>query len=165
LLVAGEGPALGHLHALAERLELGDHVRFLGYLDRATALRDCYSAADVFVFGSTTETQGLVLLEAMAMGLPTVAVPAMGTVDILGPGRGCVATTVEADRFAADLCALLADGPRRARLARDAVDYVETVWAASATARRLAEFYRETLARRIGTSGITRLDTAASAAH
>ena len=64
-------------------------MRFLGYFERGGELQDCYSAADVFVFSSLTETQGLVLLEAMAQGVPVVAIPRMGTIDILGPGLGC----------------------------------------------------------------------------
>jgi 1,2-diacylglycerol 3-alpha-glucosyltransferase len=75
LVVAGEGPALPALRRQAEALRLEDHVRFVGYLPRDGGLRDCYAAADVFTFASQTETQGLVLLEAMAIGLPVLAIP------------------------------------------------------------------------------------------
>ena len=68
LVIAGEGPALDALHRQASRLGLSDNLMFVGYLDRATGLLDCYRSADVFVFASRTETQGLVLLEAMARG-------------------------------------------------------------------------------------------------
>jgi glycosyltransferase involved in cell wall biosynthesis len=89
LLITGEGPALPDLRRQAECLGLKDAVRFLGYLDRHEALPDAYAAADAFVFASRTETQGLVLLEAMAQGCPVVAQSVMGTADILGPQRGC----------------------------------------------------------------------------
>ena len=85
LVIAGEGPALGHLRALVSRLGLAGSVLFVGYLDRQTELPDCYAAADLFAFASRTETQGLVLLEAMAAGLPVVALAEMGTCDILTP--------------------------------------------------------------------------------
>ena len=88
LVIAGEGPARADLQRQAQALGLSDAVRFIGYLDRRQELPDCYAAAEVFVFASRTETQGLVLLEAMASGLPVIALAAMGTVDILGPGRG-----------------------------------------------------------------------------
>ena len=65
---------------------LAESVCFVGYLDRATALLDCYRAADVFVFASPTETQGLVLLEAMAQGAPVVSTAVMGTIDVLAGG-------------------------------------------------------------------------------
>ena len=68
LVIAGEGPARGHLQRLASQLGLERNMLFLGYLDRRNALLDCYCAGDAFVFASRTETQGLVLLEAMALG-------------------------------------------------------------------------------------------------
>jgi hypothetical protein len=58
---------------------------FVGYLPRDGGLRDCYAAADVFTFASHTETQGLVLLEAMAIGLPVLAIPALGAAEIIAP--------------------------------------------------------------------------------
>jgi hypothetical protein len=145
LLVAGEGPALQHLQNLVGRLGLQEYVRFIGYLDRARSLLDCYSAADVFVFGSTTETQGLVLLEAMAMGLPVVAIPAMGARDILQPQQGCRCTTEDPDRFAEDVAAVLADAGSRRVLGEQAKAYAQD-WSAPATATRLAQFYHRIVA-------------------
>ena len=66
LMIAGEGPALAHLRNHVHAAHLEEFVRFIGYLDREAELPDCYAAADAFVFASRTETQGLVLLEAMA---------------------------------------------------------------------------------------------------
>ena len=63
---------------------------FVGYLDRRGALFDCYRAADAFVFASRTETQGLVLLEAMALGVAVISTAVMGTPDIVGPKRGAL---------------------------------------------------------------------------
>src|SRR5437868_1298016 len=88
LIVAGEGPALAHCRSYAESLGLSPHVRFVGYLSRDSALLDCYKAGDLFVFSSKTETQGLVLLEAMALGVPVVSTAYMGTADIVKPQRG-----------------------------------------------------------------------------
>ena len=76
-VVAGIGPALD---ALRRR---HPEARFLGVLepDRLAAL---YSAADVFVFPSRTDTFGLVLLEALACGTPVAAYPVQGPLDVLG---------------------------------------------------------------------------------
>lgn len=146
LVIAGEGPALPHLEQLAAKLDLGQHIRFIGYLDRANALIDCYRASDVFVFGSTTETQGLVLLEAMAMGVPVVAIPAMGAKDILLPQQGCVCANNEVEDFASKLGRLLGDMKHRKQLADEARRFAQT-WSAPATAERLAAFYRQVKAR------------------
>ena len=80
LMIAGEGPAMGDLRRRVQQLGLAAHVIFIGYLDRRQDLPACYAAADVFAFASRTETQGLVLLEAMAAALPVVALSAMPVV-------------------------------------------------------------------------------------
>lgn len=140
-LITGEGPAEKALRRRAEDLGIAGNVRFLGYLDRQHELPDCYSAADVFIFASRTETQGLVLLEAMAMGLPVVALAAMGTKDILGPGRGGVAPADDVADFAAAIDRLMTDPALRHRLSAEAREYARE-WADDRMAGRLAELYR-----------------------
>ncbi|MCC6207252.1 MAG: glycosyltransferase [Gammaproteobacteria bacterium] len=140
LLIAGEGPAEPHLHRLAQRLDLEANVAFAGYLDRATALLDCYAAADVFVFSSRTETQGLVLLEAMAMGRPVVAQAVMGTRDVLREGEGALIAENDVHDFARKVLALLGDRELHKQLSRRALDYART-WSNESCARRLEEYY------------------------
>lgn len=142
LVVAGEGPALTALRREADRLGLGDSVRFVGYLDRHADLPDCYAAADVFVFASRTETQGLVLLEAMAAGLPVVALAEMGTVDILAPQRGARIAPADVAGFAAVLATVLDDHELRQQLSQEARRYSQE-WSDRLMAARLATLYRE----------------------
>lgn len=144
LLVTGDGPALPHLKRRATELGLTEHVHFLGYLDRARTLPDCYAAADVFAFASKTETQGLVLLEAMASGCPVVALSEMGTRDILEPRRGCRIAPDDPDRFAHTLAELLEDRWLRVRLGAEARVYAAE-WSDDAMAARLAACYRGVL--------------------
>ena len=140
LLIAGEGPAALSLRAQAARLGLDGSVRFLGYFDRDGELQDCYRAADVFVFSSLTETQGLVLLEAMAQGVPVVAIPRMGTIDILGPGLGCRHAPNDCRGFAQVVGGLLADEGARRALGAQAREYAES-WASIRMAERLSTLY------------------------
>ena len=116
LLIAGEGPAAASLRAMAAQIGVGESIRFMGYFNRDTELQDCYNAADLFVFASLTETQGLVLLEAMAQSVPVVAIPRMGTVDILSPELGCQQAPEDIDGFATAVLELLGDSDRRRRL-------------------------------------------------
>jgi glycosyltransferase involved in cell wall biosynthesis len=144
LVVCGEGPALARLTRLAHELGLADAVRFVGYLDRATRLLDCYRAADAFVFASRTETQGLVLLEAMALGVPVVSTAVMGTRDIVGPERGALVAADDEHDFASKVIALLRDPQLRARLSAEGRAYAGT-WGAAPLAERLEAFYRRVL--------------------
>jgi len=149
LIVAGEGPALRHCKQLAERLGLANNVRFVGYLDREGELLDCYRAGDVFVFASRTETQGLVLLEAMALGTPVVSTAHMGTRDILEAQRGAVIAPDDEQGFADVVERLLRDPDRRRSLADDAVVQAAN-WSAAAMSERLVGLYETVIADHCG---------------
>jgi 1,2-diacylglycerol 3-alpha-glucosyltransferase len=140
LIVAGEGPALAHCRAYVDALGLSAQVRFVGYLARDGELLDCYRAGDLFVFSSRTETQGLVLLEAMALGVPVVSTAYMGTADIVNPGRGALAAPDDEVGFATRVIELLDDPQRRAAMSVEARAHAAT-WSASALAGRLADLY------------------------
>jgi glycosyltransferase involved in cell wall biosynthesis len=141
MIVAGEGPALEHCKTYAQALGLTKHVRFVGYLSRDSALLDCYKAGDLFVFSSKTETQGLVLLEAMALGVPVVSTAHMGTADIVKPERGARMAPDDEAGFADIVVQLLNDPQTRAAMAHEAKAHAAT-WSASAMTTRLIDFYR-----------------------
>ena len=142
LVIAGEGPALLHLrHVVADR-GLQEVVRFIGYLDRVTDLPSCYAAADVFVFASRTETQGLVLLEAMATGLPVVSLAEMGTIDILGARRGALVPEDNPCAFSLALTRILRDPDLRLHLGEEARAYAME-WSDETLAGRMADLYRQ----------------------
>lgn len=140
LLITGEGPALPNLRVRVDRAGLNEHIRFIGYLDRHSELHDCYRAADLFVFASKTETQGLVLLEAMALGIPVVALAEMGTRDILEPERGCRIAPDDPERFAALVAQLLADRAGLRRLGTEAREHAAG-WRTEEMSRRLVALY------------------------
>jgi 1,2-diacylglycerol 3-alpha-glucosyltransferase len=142
LVIAGEGPAGGPLRAQVSALGLARHVHFAGYLARDSALLDCYAAANVFVFASRTETQGLVLLEAMAQGAPVVSTAELGTRSILVPGSGALIVPEEVEAFAAAVVRVLGDPGLRAGLAARGRAYARS-WSSAAMARRLAELYAQ----------------------
>jgi glycosyltransferase involved in cell wall biosynthesis len=81
-VIVGDGPARAHLQA-----RYPDAV-FLG-TRHGTELASIYASADVFVFSSKTDTFGLVMLEALATGVPVAGYPVQGPLDIIGAeGRG-----------------------------------------------------------------------------
>jgi 1,2-diacylglycerol 3-alpha-glucosyltransferase len=144
-VIAGEGPARDSLRQLAARLGLAEDVYFVGYLDRDSELLDCYAAADVFVFASRTETQGLVLLEAMAQGAPLVSTARLGTRSILKEGCGALILAEELGPFAAAAVRVLKDAPLRATLCAAGRRYARE-WSSLVMARRLQELYRSVTA-------------------
>jgi glycosyltransferase involved in cell wall biosynthesis len=82
-VVVGDGPALASLRARYPRAHyLGAH--------QGEKLAKIYASADVFVFPSRTDTFGIVLLEAMASGLPVAAFPVPGPIDVVGPCAGAL---------------------------------------------------------------------------
>ncbi len=149
MLIAGEGPAEGHIKALIASLDLGMNVRLLGNMDRGRTLRDCYQAADVFVFASRTETQGLVLLEAMAQGAPVVSTAVMGTADVLAGLQGATISPEREDEFARLTQEILRDPDRRAMLGRLAVADAQT-WSSHRLTRRLVDLYSNVSAASAG---------------
>lgn len=146
LLIAGEGPALQSLQEYVRNHGLNDSVRFVGYLDRTHELPDCYAAADLFVFSSHTETQGLVLLEAMAAGLPVVALAKMGTCDILVEESGALAPPDELDAFAAAMVKVASDPALRMQMREKGRVWAAT-WSDEALTARLADLYRQLVNR------------------
>ena len=129
------------MHKLAKTLNIENNVKFIGYLDRNTELNACYQAADVFVFASKSETQGLVLLEAMAQGTPVVAIAELGTASILVEGMGALIATENTLEFAELVHQLLIYPEQRIDLGQKAKAYALERWTAKVQAERLVKFY------------------------
>ena len=112
LVIAGAGPEERRLRAAAP-----EGTIFLGFLERQTALPALYASADAFVFASTTETLGLVVLEAMASGLSVIAAPAGGVAEHLrGNENGLAYAANDVDACADAMVRLASDGALSARL-------------------------------------------------
>jgi glycosyltransferase involved in cell wall biosynthesis len=139
--VAGQGPAEKSLHKLAADLDLDDNIKFIGYLDRNAELNACYQAADIFVFSSKSETQGLVLLEAMAQGTPVVAIAELGTASILIEGQGALIAPDNIKGFAEKVHQLLQYPQDRYELGKVALTYATENWTAKLQVERMLHFY------------------------
>lgn len=107
LVVAGDGPHRAELERLAAATGVTAATRFLGAVAR-DELPDLYATADAFVMPSTTETQGLVLAEALAAGAFVIAAEAPQNRDVLGDAGLIVAPSPEA--FGAALKAIPREG-------------------------------------------------------
>ncbi|MDE5933118.1 MAG: glycosyltransferase, partial [Lachnospiraceae bacterium] len=93
LAVVGDGPYKEQLCRLAEELDIREDIAFVGAVPNEKVKNYC-RASDLFLFSSLSETQGIVLLEAMAAGTPVLAVRAPGIQDVVVNGRNGYMTTV-----------------------------------------------------------------------
>jgi glycosyltransferase involved in cell wall biosynthesis len=140
LVIAGTGPCEDELRAAAPA-----GVTFLGFLERRSRLPDLYANCDAFVFASVTETLGLVVLEAMASGLPVIAIPAGGVSDHLRDGRnGLACREGDVQGMALAMVRMATEWGLSRRLARGARHSVEKLsW--NREIERLDRSYREVI--------------------
>jgi 1,2-diacylglycerol 3-alpha-glucosyltransferase len=146
LIIAGEGPARKALQRRVEQLQLSANVAFVGYLQRGQPLWNCYAAGDAFVFASRTETQGLVLLEAMALGVPVISTAELGTCDVLKDCAGAVLAEGNVEEFAAKTLEVLGDRELRLALSGRAREDAAR-WSIEPTTRTLIGYYETMLGR------------------
>lgn len=152
-LVVGRGPAAEGLRALFAATELSGRVHMVGALE-GPRLADAYHAMDVFAFSSKSETQGMVLTEAMAAGVPVVALDASGVRELVQDGEQGrllrdenVAGFAEAIRWVYEL-------PRAARRRlQDAARRRAREWSMPNTAERALAVYDSLLGHAIAGSG------------
>ncbi len=140
-VIAGEGPARVSLEHEVRKRAISEYVRFIGYLDRHTELNNCYSAADIFIFSSRTETQGLVLLEAMAQGVPVVSTAELGTRDVLQDGAGVWIAQEEVADFSSNIIKMLDHAQLRRELGELGRAYANE-WSAAKQANKMLTFYK-----------------------
>lgn len=145
LVITGEGPAEESIKHSIEKLGISNKVRMIGYLDRSHELIACYKAADIFVFASKSETQGLVLLEAMAQGTAVVAIAELGTKSILIEGEGVLIAKDDINDFADKVSVLLSDAPKRQMIGEKGRQYAQEKWGAGVLAKKVAKFYKSTI--------------------
>jgi 1,2-diacylglycerol 3-alpha-glucosyltransferase len=148
MVITGEGPAVKSLQAKSRELGIENNVQFIGYLDRNTELNACYQSADVFVFASKSETQGLVLLEAMAQGTPVVAIAELGTASILIEGQGARIASDNVVEFADKVHGVITQPKLRNKLGNAGKAYASSFWSAGAKAEQMIHFYQDLIVRK-----------------
>jgi glycosyltransferase involved in cell wall biosynthesis len=143
LLLVGGGPGEEECRARIASLGLEDRVHLTGYLSRGEVF-DCLADSDVFVFPSLTDTQGLVVLEAMALGCPCVALRSGAVEDILRHDEDGLLVEPTAEALAAGIGRVLESEDLRGRLAGQARRRAEE-FSAGKMAVRLSEVYASLL--------------------
>ena len=115
LLLVGDGQEKKNLISLSKKLGIEKSVIFAGLID-PVALPEIYSEADLFLFASQTETQGMVILEALASGVPVIAVEDTVFQDVIQNNQNGFLLAKDNKIFADKITTLLKDEAERKRL-------------------------------------------------
>jgi glycosyltransferase involved in cell wall biosynthesis len=144
-LLVGYGPSVDEVERIFRERGVADRLHHPGALD-GRPLADAYHAADVFAFASKTETQGMVLAEAMTAGVPVVALDAAGVREVVRDGEnGRLLSEEDAEAFAAALSVIAAsDEPARERMRRAALETAKE-FAMPRCAERVIALYEDVL--------------------
>ncbi len=142
-LVVGDGPWREELKAVFEKHGVAERLLLAGKRT-GSVLREAYRAMDVFVFTSKSETQGMVVAEAMAAGMPVVALNASGVREVVRDGENglLLPAGASAEEFAQAI-AQCAEGDRRAAFGKGAQETAKQ-FSREQSARRALAFYDET---------------------
>lgn len=147
LALIGEGPERERLEKLAFRLGLCENVVFVGKVPNSEIKNYC-AAADLFLFASTSETQGIVSLESMAAKTPVLAVDATGTRDIVKNGVNGYLTEEIPEKFAEKLVWILQQDTVLADNLRDGAWHTAALYSEEATAIRAVSCYEKAVQNR-----------------
>ena len=144
LALVGDGPYRGQLEKIFENTK----TNFIGYLS-GEELASAYASGDIFLFPSSTETLGLVLLEAMAAGCPVIGANKGGIPDIINNGiNGCLYNPDEKDNGERSLIEatkkILADKNKKEAMRKEARKEAEQ-WNWNQATLQLQKYYAETL--------------------
>ncbi|HHD56518.1 MAG TPA: glycosyltransferase family 4 protein, partial [Desulfobulbaceae bacterium] len=142
-LLVGDGPEKGRLMDKVKRLGLAETIIFTGNLPPHEVVR-CYLAADLFVFASTSETQGMVLLEAMAGGCPVVAVRASGVYDLVKDGSNGFAVAESTGAWAARIITVMEDNRLLTAMSANSREFSEN-YSVEKITERVLRLYRRVL--------------------
>lgn len=137
LVVVGDGPCRNELEKLAKKLNLEEEIVFAGKVPNEQVKNYC-KAADLFLFASESETQGIVILEAMAASTPVLAINATGVCDVVVNGRNGYMTDASEEEYINKLSFILEQD--REYLEKGAIETAEK-YEMQEIAKRAALYY------------------------
>ncbi len=146
LLLIGDGPYRKQCEQLAASLGAAEHTVFTGYLPHDEVF-DCLAESTVFAFPSLTDTQGVVVLEAMAVGCPPVAVRSGAVEDVIESGRNGLIVEPNPEALAEGVIRVLESDEFRRSLAGEAQARAEE-FSSGRMAARLSQLYERLLEER-----------------
>ena len=147
LVATGHGAAESGLKALAQKLGVGRHVKFTGFLSRAT-LPHAYKTADVFAMMSTSDSQSIALMQAYSSGVPAVCARARGLPDYTPKEAGFLVEPGDYKALAEKIKLLLNDAGLRERMGTSAVEFAKK-FSPGKIADEWERIYRDAITRNL----------------
>ncbi len=144
LLIVGNGPAMEELRQLVQSLGVEEEVIFTGAVGNEE-IQHYYKIAYLFTITSTSESFGIVIIEALASGIPVLAVRAPGAVDILTDGLDGLLTEDDVEQFASALEKLIREPELREELSQGVLKTSEQ-YSINVISERMLNLYREVIA-------------------
>jgi glycosyltransferase involved in cell wall biosynthesis len=142
-LIVGDGPHRETLQKKVKQNNADNYIFFTGYIQREK-LKYLYAYADVFIFASKTEAQGLVIIESMKCGTPVVAIGEMGIKDVMGRNLGGFMVEDNIDEFCEKTLLLLKDKYLHQQKSREARQYADE-WTNETSALKMQDLYNSVL--------------------
>lgn len=152
LVIVGDGPQKAWLKRLAEELHIADNVVFTGKQESERVVY-FYQLADLLLFPSITETQGLVTLEAMAGGAPVIAIDAAGSSSMIDNGVNGILVKGDKNLFAQATIELLTNEMKYRIMKKNALKKAEELSINKMT-QRLLHAYQGLLSNRVNVCNI-----------
>jgi len=144
-LVSGEGYLMAELKKYCEENEIASQVFFSGVVSR-DEIKDYYAAGDIFVHGSKSETQGMILTEAMYSGLPIVAVCATGVISLVQNNKNGFLTCVTGEKeFAYLVTKLILDKNLRQKTGQESARIARENFTSIVCAKKMLEVYEKAI--------------------
>ena len=146
-VIVGGGRGLGKILSRVSKMNASQMIHFTGYVEQEQLLAQYYREADLFLFASLTETQGLVIAEALAAKTPVVAVDAPGVRDVIKGDKGGYLVPEDVDVFSEKVRELL-ENPDLLNRKSEEAKTVARNFSAETMTRKLFDSYVEVLAKK-----------------
>lgn len=143
-MLVGDGYLKTELEKEAKKRNLDQQIIFAG-LAPAEEIKNYYAAGDIFVYASKSETQGMIITEAMYMGLPIVAVKATGIESLVEENVNGFLTAEEKNKFIEAVQKLLDDAALRQKMSTESSRIAREKYTASASAEKMLQVYAEAI--------------------
>lgn len=143
-VLVGDGYLKAELEKEAQKRNLDQQIIFVGLVE-AEEIKNYYAAGDIFVYASKSETQGMIITEAMYMGLPIVAVKATGIESLVEENVNGFLTAEEKNKFIEAVQKLLDDAALRQKMSTESSRIAREKYTASASAEKMLQVYAEAI--------------------